>query len=257
MMEVTTNTIAFASGKGGVGKSVVAVNLAETLARNGHSVALLDADLGQSNCHILLNEAPDATVHDTMLDKSPHRGAVHETEAGITLVQAAPHSHERDRTVGHALYEEMDEVLGDLRDEHDYVLIDSPSGSGGPVRWSLDRADLGALVLVGEPTAVADAYRLVKLLWTADPDYPLGVIPNFVDDEAGARGTAERFGAVTTRFLDQSPGMLGWVPFARSVRRSVSEQRPVVRTEGPIREAFTRLAHTIVQRQYAPAPALP
>jgi flagellar biosynthesis protein FlhG len=257
MMEVTTNTIAFASGKGGVGKSVVTVNLAETLARTGHSVALLDADLGQSNCHILLNESPNTTVHDMMLDGSPRQAAVHETEAGITLVQAAPHSHKRDRTVGHELYKEMDEVLGRLRDEHDYVLIDSPSGREGPVRWSLDRADLGALILVGEPTAVADAYRLVKLLWTADPDYPLGVIPNFVDDEAGARSTVERFGAVTTRFLDQSPGMLGWVPFARAVRQSVSEQTPVVRTEGPVREAFARLARTIVQRQYAPASALP
>ncbi len=256
-MEVTTNTIAFASGKGGVGKSVVTVNLAESLARRGHSVALIDADLGQSDSPILLNEVPATTVLDTVHDAPPRRAALHETEAGITLAQAASRPHKRDREAGHALYEALDELHGHLRDEHDYVLIDGPSGTRGPVRWALDRADLGALILVGEPTAVADAYRLVKMLWTADSDYPLGVVVNFADDEADAHSVAERFEAVTTRFLDQSPSTLGWVPFAQSVRQSVSEQTPIVRTEGPVREAFKELARTVAHREYVPAPALP
>lgn len=256
-MEVIANTIAFASGKGGVGKSVVTVNLAETLVREGHSVALVDADVGQSDSPILLNEAPPATVLDTMHDDPPRQAALHETESGLTLVQAAARPHERDQAAGDALYAALDEVLSHLRTGHDYVLIDGPAGTDGPVRWALDRADLGALVLVGEPTAVADAYRLVKLLWTADPDYPLGVVVNYADDEGDANSVAERFEAVTRRFLDQSPDMLGWVPFARSVRQSVSDQTPAVRTEGPVRRAFATLAHTVAHRQYAPAPALP
>jgi flagellar biosynthesis protein FlhG len=257
MMEVTSNTIAFASGKGGVGKSVVTVNLAEALARKGHSVALIDADLGQSDSHILLNESPATTVLDTVHDGSSHQRALHETEAGITLAQAAARPHKRDRPGGEALYEAMDELLSHLRDGHDYILIDGPSGTRGPVRWALDRADLGALVLVGEATAVADAYRLVKMLWTADPDYPLGLVVNYADDETDAHSIAERFEAITTRFLDQSPSMLGWVPFAHSVRQSVSEQTPIVRTEGPVQNAFSGLAHAVVHRQYEPAQALP
>jgi flagellar biosynthesis protein FlhG len=256
-MEVNATTIAFASGKGGVGKSVVTVNLAETLAREGHSVALVDADVGQSDSPILLNEAPSTTVLDTVHAAPPRQAALHETDAGLTLVQAAARPHKRDQVADDALYAALDELLDRLRNRHEYVLIDGPAGTDGPVRWSLDRADLGALVLVGEPTAVADAYRLVKLLWTADPDYPLGTVVNFADDEADAGSVAERFEAITTRFLDQSPSMLGWVPFARSVRQSVSEQTPVVRTEGPARSAFAALARTVVHRQYAPAPALP
>jgi len=256
-MEVSATTIAFASGKGGVGKSVVTVNLAETLAREGHSVALLDADAGQSDSPVLLNEAPPTTVLDTVHGDPPRQAALHKTDAGLTLVQAAARPHKRDQVADDALYTALDRLLSRLRSEHEYVLIDGPAGTDGPVRWSLDRADLGALVLVGEPTAVADAYRLVKLLWTADPDYPLGTVVNFADDEADADSVAERFEAITTRFLDQSPSMLGWIPFARSVRQSVSEQTPVVRTEGPVRSAFSSLARTVVHRQYAPAPALP
>jgi flagellar biosynthesis protein FlhG len=256
-MEVTSNTIAFASGKGGVGKSVVTVNLAETLAREGHRVALLDMDIGQSDSPVLLNEAPSTTVLDTVKASGPPQEALHETEAGLTLAQAARRPRKRPRIQGDALYAALDEMIEHLRTGHDYVLVDAPAGTEGPVRWALDRADLGALVLVGEPTAVADAYRLAKLLWTADPDYPLGVVVNFADDEADAHSIAERFQEVTTRFMDQAPSMLGWVPFARSVRRSVSDQTPAVRTDGPVQEAFVALARTVVRGQYAPSMALP
>lgn len=255
-MEVTANSIAFASGKGGVGKSVVTVNLAETLAHEGHRVALLDADVGQSDSPVLLNEAPSTTVLDTVEGGGAPQDALHETEAGLTLVQAARRPRKRPRIRGDALYAALDETVEHLRDDHDYVLIDAPAGTEGPVRWALDRADLGALVLVGEPTAVADAYRLAKLLWTADPNYPLSVVVNFADDEADAHSVAERFEAVTTRFLDQAPSRLGWVPFARSVRQSVSDQTPVVRAEGPVQEAFAAMARTVVQGQYAPSLAL-
>lgn len=256
-MEVTSNVITIASGKGGVGKSVVTVNLAETLAREGQQVALLDADVGQSDSPILLNEAPAATVFDTVHGSVPRREALHETEAGLTLVQAAQRPHERSRAADDPLYAALDELIEHLREGHDYVLIDAPAGTAGPVRWALDRADLGALVLVGEPTAVADAYRLTKLLWTADPAYPLGVIVNFADDEADADSIAERFDAVTTRFMDQAPSMLGWIPFARSVRQSVTDQTPAVRSDGPVQDAFAGLAQSVAREQYASSPALP
>lgn len=256
-MEVTSNVITFASGKGGVGKSVVTVNLAETLAREGQRVALVDADVGQSACPVLLNEAPGTTVLDTVRGAPPLHKALHETEAGLTLVQAAKQPPERVHATNDALYAALDEGIEHLRAQHDYVLIDGPAGTDGPVRWALDRADLGVLVLVGEPTAVADAYRLAKLLWTADPDYPLGVVVNFADDQADAHSIAERFEAITTRFMDKAPSMLGWVPFARSVRQSVSAQTPAVRSNGPVREAFSELARTVVREQYAPTPALP
>lgn len=255
-MEVTANTVSFASGKGGVGKSVVTVNLAEALAQEGHRVALVDADVGQSDSPVLLNEAPNTTVLDTVDTRRPAHAARHETARGLTLVQAARRPHQRPRIDASALYGALDDVLERLRDDHDHVLIDAPAGTDGPVRWALDRADLGVLVVVGEPTAVADAYRLAKLLWTADPEYPLGMVVNFADDEADAHSVAERFGAITQRFVDQQPPLLGWVPFARSVRRSVSEQTPVVRSTGPAQSAFTTLAERVVHEPYAAAPAL-
>ena len=254
-MKRDSTILALASGKGGVGKSVVAVNLAEALARAGHRVALVDADFGQGACPVLLNETPSTPLLDAARAGAPVEEALHETSAGLTLVQAvadpgAAEGHEA------TLYAALDDLLGRLRRTHPFILLDAPAGADGPVRWALDRADLGTLVLVGEPTAVADAYRLAKLIWASDPDYALSVIVNVAETEAEAESVAERFAAVTNHFTGRVPHLLGWVPYAADIRRSVAAQVPAVRTPGPARDAFATLARTIARSPRATLPAL-
>lgn len=239
-----STTLSVVSGKGGAGKSVVSVNLAESLAATGARVALVDADFGQSACPVLLNETPAATVQAWSDGRGALEDVLHRTSAGLTLVQGAA-----DPTPGLApdpvLFDALDRLLGHLRDTHDYVLIDAPAGLDGPVRWALDRADLGLLVLVGEPTAVADAYRLARMVWQSDPPFPLGAVVNFTDTEDEARSVHERFGAITERFTGQAPAWLGWVPFAAQMRRSVATQTPAVRTPGSMQSAFAALAEAV------------
>lgn len=247
-MKRDSTILAIASGKGGVGKSVVAVNLAETLAGEGRSVALVDADLAQGACAVLMNEAPSLSVADVLAADAPSLShALHDTAAGITLAQAAD-----DPTLdaGPALFEGLDRLLIELRRTHEFVLIDTPAGLDGPVRWALDRADMSALVLVGEPTAVSDAYRLAKLVWSTDPTYPLGAIVNFSDTESEARTVSERFATVTRRFTGQAPAYLGWVPYAAGIRQSVRDQTPAVRTPGAVRDAFSGLAQVLIQGRH-------
>jgi flagellar biosynthesis protein FlhG len=247
-MRRASTTIAIASGKGGVGKSVIAVNLAETLASLGHQTALLDADGGQGACHILLNETPPLSVADVARAGHDVRTSLCLTSAGLTLVQMASDPDSQDAR----LFQTIDETLLLLRREHEYVIIDAPAGVDGAVRWAFDRADLGAVVLVEEPTAVADAYRLARMIWHADPDYPLASIVNFADSQSEAASVAERFGHVTWRFVGRVPNYLGWVPFCPSVRRSVRDQVPAVRLAGPIRTAFETLASTLIRGRTAP-----
>jgi flagellar biosynthesis protein FlhG len=108
------------------------------------------------------------------------------------------------------------------------------------------------LVLVGEPTAIANAYHLAKLVWQADATYPLSIVVNFADTQKEARSVAERFGLVTQHFTGQVPPFLGWIPFSAQLRRSVQEQTPAVRTPGPVREAFADLALAIERGRPAP-----
>ncbi|NBB72637.1 MAG: P-loop NTPase [Bacteroidetes bacterium] len=250
-MKRTSTTLTIASGKGGVGKSVVAVNLAETLTRRGHSVALLDADVGQGACSVLLNEDPPHTVADLVrLDAAPD-AVCHETTAGVTLIQSAraPDAFvtEQQATVLHL---SLDEMLRTAQRHHDFVLIDTPAGTGGTVRWALDRADLGALVLVGEPTAIADAYRLAKLIWRTDPTFPLGSIVNFAETAEDANSIATRFATITERFVHQAPTHLGWIPFMKAVRTSVQTQTPAVRSVPAVQEAFDALAGVVAEGRH-------
>lgn len=243
-MKRDSTVLAVVSGKGGVGKSVVTVNLAESLAAEGYRVAVVDADFGQCACAVLLNEAPAATMMD-VLRRTAEPGAIrHRTAAGLTLIDAAAEPGET-YSREEALYEALDGQLIGLRKDHDYILIDAPAGVDGPVRWAVDRADLSALVLAGEPTAIADAYRLARMIWSKDPSYPLGTIVNFADSADEASGVAARFGEITDRFTGQLPFYLGWVPFSAAVRHSVMRQTPVVREIGPVREAFHVIARTV------------
>ena len=239
-------TLAVVSGKGGVGKSVLSANLAESFAAAGRRVALVDADFGQSAAPVLLNESPRATALDVAVGRADPADALHVTERGITLFQGARTPGETD---GHelALYDALDIGLDALCSDHDVILIDAPAGTGPAVRWSLDRAGAGLLVLVGEPTAVADAYGLAKLVWTSDPQFPLGTAVNFADTEAEAESVAARFAAVTGPFLGATPSYLGWVPYSVSVRRSVKSQCPAVREPGATRHAFDALTAAVAR----------
>lgn len=249
-MKRDSTILAVTSGKGGAGKSVVAVNLAEALAAAGHAVALVDADLGQGACAVLTNEAPEASAWDYARAEASLAEVIHRTEAGVTLVQGCAEPGAADGKE-HRLFAAMDSLLQHLRRTHEFVLIDTPAGTDGAVRWALDRADLGVLVLVGEPTAVADAYRLAKMLWQADPAYPLGAVVNAADDADDAQSIADRFGTITRRFTGQAPSLLGWLPFAHEIRRSVKEQTPAVRTPGPVADAFHTLADVVARGRHA------
>ena len=245
-MKLQSTTLAITSGKGGVGKSIVSVNLAETLVEMGYRVALVDVDLGQGACSLLLNESPEASVLDYAQHTALKEQVIHRTTTGLTLLQGALDPSQVSSNL-RSLFGKLDALIESLQQSHDYVLIDTPAGTEGAVKWALDKADLGILVLVGEPTAISDAYRLARMVWEIEPNYPLGALVNFADTEAEARSIADRFGKVTSHFTGRVTKYLGWVPFSAQIRRSVSKQDPAVRTEGPVKNAFQSFANNLLQ----------
>ena len=208
-----TRVLTVVSGKGGVGKSVLAVNLATTLASAGRKVALLDADIGQGSCAYLVGPG------------SP-----------VQLVTPDPELDSADAL------ESLEAQLLILRSQADLIVVDAPAGIGPTVRWALDRADAGLLVLVDEPTAIADAYALAKLTWRHDPSYPLAGVVNMVDSPIEASDVMERFSALTAHFLDRKIMYGGWVPFSDAVRASVRKQIPAIRESMAVARAFEELA---------------
>lgn len=245
-MNHQTTTLAITSGKGGVGKSIVAINMAETLSDLGYQVALIDLDFGQANCSVLLNEHPSASILDYANHTVLKEDVLHRTASGITLLEGASTANLTGSNVRSILHC-TDELIAYLRPTHDFILLDSPAGTAETVRWALDRAAMGVLVLVGEPTAIADAYQLTRMVWELDPQYPIKTVVNFADTEAEARSVADRFGKVTTHFTGNVARHIGWVPFSSVIRKSVNEQLPAVRFSGPVRNAFLSMATNLLK----------
>ena len=232
--------LAVVSGKGGVGKSTLAVNLAEALADAGRSVALVDSDLCQSSCATLMNEEPPASVLAASTGAVALDRVFHPTASGVTLVHGGTIGPPCDGT--EAFYDTLDRALDVAAERHDVVLIDAPAGVGPTVQWALGRADAGVLVLVGEPTAIKGAYALVKTVWQSDPGCPFLSVVNAADTEADAEQTAVRFADLTRQFVGQAPTQIGWVPYDAQARAAARSQVPAVRHSSGLRAALDGLA---------------
>lgn len=238
--------LATVSGKGGVGKSLASVNIADTLRKMGCRTALFDADPGMSNCATLLNEPVAATVMEWVRGQCGMEDLLLNSE-GLTLVTGCdePGISEQDLEL---LMEGMDQVLMALAPHFDIIIIDTPAGSGDLGLWALDRAQLGMVILVDEPTAISDVYRYCKYILNIDPTYPFSTIVNFADDEKNAADIHERFNAILKHFINRETGYLGFIPASDDIRKSVQRQKPVSRQipESPIIREFEYIANRIL-----------
>lgn len=248
--------VAVASGKGGVGKSLLTVNTAEILVQMGYRVAVVDADLGLSNCAALINESVPGTVMDVLEEKSSIDDILKQTDGGYTLVTGAdePDSDTLDWSI---MYPTLDAVLRKLRLEHDFILIDTPAGATDLSFWALDRADMGLLIVVGEPTAISDVYRFCKFVLDVDPTYPFGAVVNFAESEEDAQNVLHRFNTIVNHFMKREFPFLGYVPMDDMMRKSVTDQFPVARSdvEGDLVNEFKYIASALIglaRKHYAP-----
>ncbi|MCG8373704.1 MAG: P-loop NTPase, partial [Balneolales bacterium] len=210
------------SGKGGVGKSITSVNTAAMLNDMGYKAAIIDADLGLANCATLLNEPVEATVCEWIEGKCSPEDVMQNCN-GITLVTAADDPHETNMDAD-VIMNALDQVVAHLRNTHDFILIDTPAGVGEMTLWALDTAQLGILVLVDEPAAISDVYRLCKYVYSIDPSYSFAGIVNFAANEESAGSTFKRFNNILNYFLEKHCAYLGFVPETASVKQAVQKQ---------------------------------
>jgi flagellar biosynthesis protein FlhG len=238
--------LAVISGKGGVGKSMASVTLAEVLCGMGYRTALMDADIGLSNCATLLNETVTASVADwirgdCMLEDLPHKCGL------LTLVTGSDQPGKVEFQPD-LMMDAMDQVADYLASGHDFILIDTPAGAGEMSLWALDRAGIGTVILVDEPTAISDVYRLCKYVYSIDPEYPFAAIVNLAEGEKDAEDTAKRFNTILSYFLNKEAAFLGFIPSSEQIRTAIKNQVPLSRSEnsGKVMNEFQFIAQNII-----------
>ncbi|MCA9284775.1 MAG: MinD/ParA family protein [Phycisphaerales bacterium] len=239
--------LAIASGKGGVGKSNVAVNLSVGLAQLGVRTVLLDADLGLANADVLCGLSPRITLDDVVARRSSLAEAVVAAPGGFRLVPGAS-GVVRMANLPTADRNSLLRELESLERMADVIVIDTGAGIGPNVVGFAAAARSVVVVVTPEPTSITDAYAMVKSLHARCKDLRVELLVNMAGSESEARDVHARIDRVAQAFLGRTIGFAGAVPLDAAVREAVRGRYPVtlLRPRSPAGRAFRRLARRYV-----------
>lgn len=260
--KLTIPVIAIASGKGGVGKTNIAVNLSVALAARGVRATLIDADLGVANADVLCGLNPGARLDIEALKAPLHALAVN-APGGFKLIPGGVGLSRLADLPGDQRQLLIDR-LAELQSGADVLLIDAPAGVGGLVMSMARAATLTVVVVTPEPTAIADAYALIKCMASdRNSHHPsrLLLAVNQAASATQADQVARRLDTVSQRFLKQPVAMVGWVPHDLAIPQAVMARRPLLLSEprspaaGAIAEISARLIEGLSLPNTPPARA--
>lgn len=228
--EPGARVVCIASGKGGVGKSVLASNLAVLRAERGERVLLVDFDAGLANLHLLLGLAPRHDLGHVLDGAVPAREAVVRGPEGIHLLSGGVGRHALANPTRREL-DRLFQALRPLEQEYDLMIIDHGAGISYATVAHLAASSTLLLVTNHEVTSLSDAYALYKRATTVNEHLRVGVVLNRVPEEDAAIRAWERFKGVALKFLGVHPEYVGWVPQDDAVGRSVQARTPVTLSE--------------------------
>ncbi len=221
---------AITSGKGGVGKTLVAANLAAALARAGQRVLVLDADLGLANLDVVLNLSARVTLHDVFTGKASLDDALQPAPGGFSVLLAGSGLVEYSRMTPE-VRDKLLAVIAQVRPRFDQVLLDTGAGISDVVLFTVSLADEVLIVATPEPTSLTDAYATVKVLATTQAPRPVRLLVNQVQRSGEGRAVRAQLQAVVDRFVNTTLAqpvqllLLGEVPTDSAVRESVQRRQ--------------------------------
>lgn len=219
--------VAITSGKGGVGKTNIAANLACVAAMEGRRVLIIDADLGLANVEILYGLKPAWHLGHVLDGTVPIEQAFAVGPHGVKVLPASSGVQHMSR-LDDAQRLRLIAALDPLENEFDLVLIDSSAGIGDNVVFFVGAAQEAILVVNPEPTSLTDAYAAVKVLSQNAGVGLFNVVVNPAASEQVAREIFDKLAAVASRFLDTRLTYLGFIPRDENLQRALMAQRPLV-----------------------------
>jgi flagellar biosynthesis protein FlhG len=224
--EKKTRIISITSGKGGVGKTTISVNLAISMARSGKKVLLFDGDLGLANINVLLGIIPEHNIYEVMKGKRRIQDVIIRTNFGIDIIAGANgisqlanlSDEQRERFV-----EGLQSITG-----YDVMIVDTGAGVGANVIGLVVPADDILVVTTPEPTAITDAYGMIKSIVANRKDKTIKLIVNRVPSAIEAKRVADRLISISSQFLKTQVESLGFIFEESLVQKSIKNQRPYV-----------------------------
>ena len=241
---VPSRSISVTGGKGGVGKSTIALNLALAYAAEGARTLMVDTDLGMADLNLLLGVAPNKTLLDA-LGGTPIDEVLIDAH-GISLLPALNGSYMLS-TIGPAAQRRVIEIVASLADRFDTLVIDVAAGIG-QVQTTFAGATADTIVVVNpEPLSMADAYACLKVLSTEQGVRHAYIVPNRITSRAQADELTSRLGALVARFLDLEITTLPAIPSDPCVAEAAQIGVPLLvhAPDAPAARAIRKLTRAI------------
>ena len=240
-------SIVVASGKGGVGKTSISVNLGLTLARQGRRTVLLDADFGMANAHILLGANPQKFIIDAVDGGASMSDVLCDGPHGMKFISGGTGLLEMLNLEKTKRFQAI-RMVDELRDQTEILIADAPAGASDSSVSFVAAADHVVIVLVGEPTSFLDAYSMIKAASLESNVRNFCIVVNMARSQQEARQHFEKFNMTATRFLDVNLTFSGWLPLSERMRRAVVKRRPIGLdgTDLPENVAFQKIAKSVL-----------
>ena len=236
--------ITVTSGKGGVGKTNVSVNMALAYARLGKKVVVMDADLGLANVNVMLRMTPRYSLYHVIRKQKTMREIITETDYGISIVAGASGFSK----IANLSDEERLHFIEELESlsNADIIIIDTSAGVSSNVLDFIAAADDAVIIATPEPTAITDAYGIIKIIATEYDDLDLGIklVVNRVKGAGDAKKVADRMIAIAGQFLNLKIDYLGFIYDDPTVSQAVLRQKPFM-AEDPRCKASICIQHIV------------
>lgn len=220
--------IAVSSGKGGVGKTNIAINLAIAYARIGKKVIVMDADLGLANVNVVLGVIPRYNLYHLIRQQKKMKDILLDTNFGIQIVAGASGFSK----IANLTEEERKGFIEELYElsAADIIIIDTSAGVSDNVLSFVAAADDAIIVTTPEPTAITDAYGIVKIIATEidNLNLSLKLVVNRVKSVTEGRKVAERVINIAAQFLNIKVDYLGFIYEDIMVHNAVVKQKPFI-----------------------------
>jgi len=244
--------ITVTSGKGGVGKTSISINLAIQLARMGKQIVVFDADFGLANIEVMLGVRPQYNLADMMFRGKDLTDIITKGEEGISFISGGSGIQElASMNREQVMY--LTSRLISLDKSADVIIVDTGAGISDSVLEFVLASTEVLLVATPEPTSITDAYALLKALNRKEEfvkeHTSIKMISNRVNSVTEGQSLYEKMSVVSEKFLNIPITYLGSVPMDEQVSKAVMKQKPVsvINPEAPSARAIKQIAETLLE----------
>jgi len=244
----TMKLISVASGKGGVGKSSITVNLAIALAKLGQRVLVVDADFGLANVDIMLGVSAKFNLGHVLRGEKKLFEVIQEGYEGVRFISGGSGVFELLR-MDEAQVQAIVQSLLTLRDPADIILFDMGAGVHENIVRTVLESTETIIVTTPEPTAVLDAYALVKTVLHTQPVHPLRLVMNRAGSAKEGQTVAEGFRRIVKQNLEANISLLGCVEFDDEMSKAIKRQTPIMASHpnSDVAESIMSIARTLLE----------